>query len=226
MKSIAILLLIAFATLCQAQSVVVPRDTTATASESDILKCRQPKKGLYRSYEEFRRNAPSITRDFAVISNDNGKSKWAGDGFSIEMKDTLISPRIIQREMWGFCDGKTIFVNAHNFQRGYGFHPLLHVGRYAYLEGVDPMAESTEKLSGVRASFVNVADNKLGYLLNLNNGKFYPLNQEDLEKILSQDPVLFGQFQREDKRGDKAPRRELMFRYVRLYNERHPEEIK
>jgi hypothetical protein len=214
------------ACLSRAQSVVVPRDSVRAAPEKDILKCRQLQKGLYRSYEEFRHNAPSITRDFAVISNDNKKNKWAGNGFSVEMKDTLISPRIIQREMWGFCDGKTIFVNAHNFQRSYGFHPLLHLGRYAYLEGIDPMAESTEKLSGVRTSFVNVADNKLGYLLNLNNGKFYPLHQEDLEKILSQDPVLFGQFQREDKRGDKATRRELMFRYVKLYNERHPEEIK
>lgn len=225
MKSLLILIFFSFSTLGWSQSVVVPRDSARFASEKDIVKCSQPKKGLYRSFEEFRRNSPSITRDFKVVSR-KGNKKHEDGGFDIVLNDTLISPRIVHKEMWGFSTGKAIYVNAHNFQRGHGFYELLHIGRYSYVEGTDPMATPTKKLSGTTASFASRTDNKMGYLLNLNNGKFYLLNQEALEKILFQDTALLQQFQQEDKRGDKATRRELMFRYVRLYNERHAQEIK
>jgi hypothetical protein len=225
MKRILILFFLSLSTQGHSQSVVVPLDSARHSAEKDIVKCSQPKKGFYRSFEEFRRNAPSITRDFELVSRKETK-KRDSNGFEIVLKDTLVSERILQKEMWGFSTGNKVYVNAHNFQRGYGFHELLHIGRYSYVEGIDPMATSAKKLSGTTASFISHADNKIGFLLNLNNGKFYELNQEMVEQILSKDPVLLQQFQQEDKRGDKATRRELMFRYVRLYNERHPEEIK
>jgi hypothetical protein len=225
MKLLLICIFLSFSPFAWSQSVVVPRDSAGFASEKDIVKCSQPQKGLYRSFEEFRRNAPSITRDFELVSRKGNRKQEEG-GFDIVLKDTLISPRIVHKEMWGFCTGKAVYVNAHNFQRGHGFYELLHIGRYSYVEGIDPMAAPTKKLSGTTASFASRTDHKVGYLLNLNNGKFYLLNQEALEKILSQDTALLQQFQQEDKRGDKATRRELMFRYVRLYNERHAQEIK
>lgn len=224
MKPLLIFIFLSCSTLGWSQSVVVPRDAAQSAAEKDIVKCSQPKKGLYRSFEEFRRNSPSITRDFELV-NRSGNQKPADGGLDLVLKDTLVSPRIVHKEMWGFSTGKAVYVNAHNFQRGDGFYELLHVGRYSYVEGLDPMAP-TKKRSGTTAAFASRTDNKVGYLLNLNNGKFYLLNQEALEKILSQDAALLQQFQQEDKRGDKATRRELMFRYVRLYNERHAQEIK
>jgi len=225
MKPLLILIFLSCSTFGWSQSVIVPRDSAGLASEKDIVKCSRPKKGLYRSFEEFRRNAPSIIRDFELV-NRQGNKKHEEDGFDIVLKDTLISQRVVHKEMWGFSTGKTVYVNAHNFQRGHGFYELLHIGRYSYVEGTDPMARPTKKLSGTTATFASRTDHKMGYLLNLNNGKFYLLNQEALEKILSQDAALLRQFQQEDKQGDKTTRRELMFRYVRLYNERHAQEIK
>jgi len=101
-----------------------------------ILKTAVYKKGVYKSFNEFRNNAPSI--DSFTISTDKMKVNegnnllidpeslaWKGFQtkntavFLYDENNNLISPSGI----FGYCDGKTIWI-----QHGAFFYPLVKTG--------------------------------------------------------------------------------------------------
>jgi hypothetical protein len=71
-----------------------------------ILQNPEPVKGLYLSYDDFRNNKPHVIDfvvekgskgDFLYIKNDKGD-------------------QILQHELWGYCDGKDMFIfSANNY---------------------------------------------------------------------------------------------------------------
>ena len=77
-----------------------------------ILTASNYVRGVYRNWQEFRRNMPSI-RKFRV------KTVRSGGYFLIDSSNNVITPSTI----FGFCDGQTIWLQSGDF--GY---PLYKVG--------------------------------------------------------------------------------------------------
>jgi hypothetical protein len=78
------------------------------------------KKGVYKNFDEFRMNEPSMV-DFEFR-----KGKW-GDILFVKKGNEEYPAR----DTWGFCDGKNIFINS-----GDKYSKLIQSGNSFYFEGI------------------------------------------------------------------------------------------
>ncbi len=60
-----------------------------------------PKKGLYNSFEQFKRNKPTV-ENFLIRDNNNEPSTL----FSVDD----MGNQTLERNAWGFCDGKDMYI--------------------------------------------------------------------------------------------------------------------
>jgi len=78
------------------------------------------RKGVYLSFEEFKNNKPSIA-EFSVRKGKETDELYIKDAGG---KD------IIDRDLWGYCDGKNYYIRADE-----SYFPLVRIGNTFYLNG-------------------------------------------------------------------------------------------
>ncbi len=87
--------------------------------QEKIYNTKELKMGLYKTYEEFINNSPSITTAFIVRQKNN-----MGEHYTFDTKDGSKVGKV-----FGFCDGTIIYVHGLRLE---GFHKLDYVGRYSF----------------------------------------------------------------------------------------------
>lgn len=80
-----------------------------------------PKRGIYRTYEEFLANSPGIIDSFYVQTKDN---------VSYNPKRSVNDFKV--RKVWGFSDGKKVYIGQQNY-----FFPLEYVDNELRFIGYD-----------------------------------------------------------------------------------------
>lgn len=170
-------------------------------------------RGIYKTYDEFKNNSPSIPLDFDIVSADTGVlyrlkiDKEKTDLFGV---------------VWGFCDGKNSYINLdYNMSRKRIFRPgslfskITYLGRYCYFRNYQP---------GTGLIFRAL----LAYVIEINTGDELCLNceinfgfikQSQFKKILTKDSELWDEYKR-DKSGE-----DLFLKYIKKYSERYRDEV-
>jgi hypothetical protein len=215
------------ATLCcafsQADSQTVPRILTST----------EYKKGIYRTYSEFLQNSPSIQGEFSYATRSSDRKIERDVAvYYLKLPDSAMRARDMRR-LWGFCDGRNIFVNeARVFNiketaaRDFGnnqrpkFRKFQHIGRYSYLFALpadNPTVAATPGGVLFLPDVARMIDEEEPFILNINNGRFFLLNKTSLTKILQKDKALLEEYNLAEKR-----RRESTFvDFIEKYNATH-----
>jgi hypothetical protein len=188
--------------------------------QDDILKDTVHRYGIYRAFEEFRRNTPSITQDFVFTKTKPS----AGKPFLEKEKNQLLlldpkgrTSRVLDK-IWGFCDSSGVYIYFEDtYQLGKRYNKLRSLDRYCYFVDEYYMDEKTARK--------NKADHgsrliRLDYLLNINDGQAYEFTVEALRRILSKDPELLSQFEKEQKPGVTK------YAYLDKFNQRNRSTIK
>lgn len=179
----------------------------------DLLTTKSFRYGIYKTFQEFRDNAPSITSEFKI--------KTIGEGKYLHylLFDKRGRP---VRDVYGFSDGKKIYVNAANYsqpvnvvssdasaasyQQQVYFMPVLTLGKVCYLE--DFVARSKvaamETISplkvfhrGAQEVGEGIAEKNPGWVIYLpdDDGYVHLLNKETLGTILKMGaPDLYAEF--------------------------------
>jgi hypothetical protein len=176
--------------------------------------------GLYLGYQDFRYNWP-IPKE-KIITKINKEqldfySKLIEDGMiEYEERDGSIS-KIKAEHVWGYCQNNIIFINQDkNFYRipvfgsisnfigtvevvnySRGFDPLMNV----------PMGNTAYKTREIRQ-----------FLFDFYSGEIVPFSIEQTEEYLKRDEAVFKEFSTLNRKKKK----EQAFKYIRLYNEKHP----
>jgi hypothetical protein len=65
------------------------------------------KRGVYKTFEEFKNNAPTFAHSFYVSEKERKRKKWKGT-FSYTPRFTETDQKI--KKVWGFCDGTTVYI--------------------------------------------------------------------------------------------------------------------
>jgi len=132
-----------------------------------ILKATNLKYGVYESFEEFKKNDPSI------LAFEYKKGKF-GDMLYVK-KDGNEYP---DRTAWGFCDGKNLFINS-----GDKFSELIRDCNTFYFQGIKSVAKEAKHIfmkssgfnyltnTGLKKTVYNV-DNRY-YQVDMETGKVY-----------------------------------------------------
>ncbi len=98
--------------------------------QEKIYNTKEFKEGLYKTYEEFINNSPSITTAFTVRQKNN-----MGEHYTFDMIDGSKVGKV-----FGFCDGITIYVHGLRLE---GFHKLDYVGPYSFFVFEQPRYSMT-----------------------------------------------------------------------------------
>lgn len=176
------------------------------------------KKGIYKTFDEFRSNSPSIPLDYEII-----KVNDIAFQLKIDKEKTDYYGAI-----WGFCDGKKVYINldfdmsGRSRFRPYSYFGILqNIGRYCYF--LFPQVAYTN----INAMIIN-GRNPLPHVVDINNGKVLCLNcdmnagflkQSHFKKILTHDPDLWTIYKNDKSNGD------LFLKYIKIFCEKYSDEI-
>jgi hypothetical protein len=127
-----------------------------------ILTQTEYKKGVYKTFDEFKNNTPSI-KEFQF------KKGSAGDILYV----TENGQEYPERTAWGFCDGKDIFINS-----GDKYSQLVNQGRTFYFKGIKSI-DRNGKHRFMKSSMLNLITNtgekKTSYNMEY---KYYMIDME------------------------------------------------
>jgi len=176
--------------------------------------------GIYNSYKEFRYNWP-IDKDKIVTNLPKDQLDFFSkltESDIIEYKERDGSLEKIKTEkIWGYCQNNVIFINQDkNFFRIPVFGAISNfigtVEVVSYSRGYDPFMNTP----------INSTANKTReirqYLFDFYSGEIVQYSIDKMEEYLKRDAVLYKEFIALSKNKKK----EFAFKYMRLYNEKHP----
>ncbi len=169
-----------------------------------IINTTAYQKGIYKTFEEFKYNNPSIRDKFTF----DKKNLWVTD------KKTGKQRKIRKSEIWGFSDGTKIFVSWRKYNE------ILEKGRYCYFkEKGTRIAFGTTTFPFMILPIPYPYNDEI--IINYNTGKTFFLSKRLIKKILtSDDPELLTEFKKESQKNKK------LAEYIIKYNDRNVSKIK
>lgn len=169
------------------------------------------KSGIYRTFEEFKNNDPSIPAS-AIIRGNQGEqvliSNLLGDEKIYYYNDNLHKKvRLRKGEFWGYCSHNVVYIYSNNF-----FNQLFRIGSISYFvetgnalffNANDPVARRTHTFK----------------YLDFRNGRTYDFNTFIFEELIKDDKELYDEFIGLKR---KSKKKKAMYQFLNRYNERHP----
>ena len=147
---------------------------------NNILSTKKFRKGIYYSFKEFRDNSPSTTNEFRVEA----------DSSKFDRYKLLSATNKKIKNVYGFCDGSYLYLNARTYGQGSYFVRILALGKIIYFEDK----------RGKKNAFANENPGWVIYMAD-ETGEPFILDHVTLSSILKEaDPQLNQEFKsRKDK---------------------------
>jgi hypothetical protein len=177
---------------------------------TSVYDTHQYKKGVYKSFEEFRSNNPSENGNLVVKDKTPAAQIYLlSSRNQLMIKDSTGKEHKVKK-FWGFCDGTSIYIKDN------GLNKLDEIGYYCLYQvhaiTSAPVNRGTEGMVFENTPPVSV--NKR--VLNLVTGDVYDLTLFNLRKyILPQDTALLHEFIDDPKNKQK-----LVY-YIQKFNQRN-----
>lgn len=184
-------------------------------------------KGIYKSFDEFRRNAPSIPlTDGTPIEYDVEESLYQKDIPVAKLDCDSVNPAEKKTPVWGFCDGKSVYISRESkFDKDITYDKVQYLGRYMYYKYIHKSTASATNtgpgsstggyvMGGARAKTV------VDKVIDINTGETFELSNQKLLKILKNDKALTAAFNKEKHK------ERVQVPYLIKYSDKHKEQIK
>ncbi len=188
--------------------------------QNDIARTDSLRKGIYMNFNEFRRNNPSDRNEFHFFqTSPSAVAKGALPNFLYQVNATSGQNDTITHGIWGFCNGNQIYklVEGDSIVPSY-YSKILYVGRYCYYE--DHVIFSIDAGGLLTANPTIKREKVISYVININNGKEFRIDDKMMGSILKDDQELYDQYKNEKKR-------HLTYgKYIELYSEKNVDQIK
>jgi hypothetical protein len=194
-KLIIILILFCFCLTGYSQRIEMPISTEV------------PKRGIYKTFEEFKFNVPSVTDSFYLDNKIRTQKNWEG---TISYTPRYASNNKKAKKIWGFSDGQKVYT-FHQWEFFQVKLDTSSVGFYAYEELDNSGAVAAGLIGGAIGGGIyaavaidNAKKKKVYYTLNSLNGKLNSINEiGDSLNVDSQFTKLI--LYRRDKKEKKDP---------------------
>jgi hypothetical protein len=176
----------------------------------NIYDTHQYTKGVYKSFEEFRNNAPSETGNVIIKGKTNAAQVYllSAPTELLYIDSTGKEKKI--KKYWGYCDGANIFVRDNGLQK------IDEIGYYCIYQ-VRAISSSTPNRATEGMIFPNTPPAIVSKkVINLATGDFYDLTLFNMKKyILPKDTALTREFYQDPKN------KERLVYYVQKFNKRN-----
>ena len=188
---------------------------------SDILTTPKFRYGIYQKFSEFKLNTPSITSGFTIKID-------SGDFLRYSLYD-LRGKKI--KNVYGFSDGKSIFINAKVYGQSNYFVPFLMLGQILYFE--DNVAKINAYSTQLGLSMYGVAGATVSFFIGQakanqnpgwvmffpdNDGNAYMLSRQTMKSILTEyDIELLERYNKEPEKNNYK----TLIKYLLEFNQRN-----
>jgi len=172
------------------------------------------KRGIYKTFDEFKTNTPSLDLSYEIKGYVNAlESPYHDSIYNLKIEKNKTKEIGL---VWGFCDGKNVYVNMSRdyfsgkkvFKPGSDFYKLLLVDRYCYFIYVD----------------IDHGCQQAPYVIDFNDDNEMCLNcslvHHYFDDILSLDRDLWNEYKNDKSKSD------LYLKYLTLFSKKHKEDIK
>jgi hypothetical protein len=198
------------------------------SSEGEETQVFRAEPGLYLTYQDFLTNHPippdqiQTTRDY--LDRDFYFQLAKERDFSFT--DNGVTKTLTISSVWGYCDGKAIFINREFFPNGFldgrdvSDEKFARINIFGRLSLVFYFKETPPQLNnyGVGTYGVDAGKSKpKELLLDTRDGTFHKANLQTFEKLIADDEELLQEFK--NHRKDKDVK---LYIYLKKFNERHP----
>jgi len=178
-----------------------------TQSQCLIVNESKYKAGIYKSFEEFKYNNPSIEYNYDIISSVR-RSGMLSSSSSTSTYRIAITKEIGKSigRVFGFCDGENVYINFANPNLGpkTDFFKIECFGRYCYFKEVNNYSSGPYNTSSI-AIVENVID--------INSGKVIAINKKSLQKLIANDDELLNEFKNDSHKNEKLKEYIIKFNF-------------
>lgn len=207
---------------------------SVTVSKPSILNADTLIQGIYKTFDEFRRNKPFHTGEFKILKA-NRTDKVLINGNNDELIYQNIKGKTKQhgaQRFFGYCQNDTIRITTRfRYDRfGHGnytsvcFCPIKELGHLSIIRFYRPIGLPISSRTIVGSDFAapviqdDLPFEKL-YILDFMTGEISTLRYYILhDKFSAWDRTLYAELHRSDSRNDPK----LLIEFVRRFNERNP----
>ena len=184
--------------------------------------------GIYLSFENFITNSPIDPETIVTDQNPYGA------GFYLQLfKEKTIeyvmgstSEKFRSDGIWGYCDGRSIWINREVFPAGFFTpsdvteHPFAKIsfpGELSLVHFVRNHAPQANQWGGVSSG----SSKPLEFILDTRDGKIHKATLKNLERLIENDPDLLNEFRKQKKDIDIK-----LYVFLRKYNQKYPFEFR
>lgn len=168
--------------------------------------------GIYRDFQSFRNNAPSIPLEELTDEQDIAIREIRASNRFFHVDGTGERKEIDLDKAWGFCDNDIVFLRT-----GDGFYRIGMMGTLAHVLFEYNYRDWDPSYYPYGGTTVNTAQAE--YVLNMTTGEFSDFTAATMEKALADDEILKPQW---DEIPPKKRKGEVLYLFLRRYNDRHP----
>ena len=122
--------------------------------------------------------------------------------------------------IYGFSDGKSIYVKRYINNQYYTFIPIEILGRYSYI-GKKYESQGVPFILPFAFGYFTIPYQE-DYILNLSSGAEHPLKEETLKLILLSDQELYNAYQNQPY----EKREETKLYWLEQFNKRYKDRVK
>lgn len=157
------------------------------------------KAGIYKTFEEFKFNSPSIVFNYKINIKNKGYGTLGLEGrmdfYRIEIERKVAKS---MGNVFGFSDGRNVYINEEYPQLGprADFSKIQYFGKYCYFEGFAYTVVYTPSGSTTVAE----VDEKM---IDINSGEVIHLRKKTMRELLANDPKLLEEFNNETQKNKK-----------------------
>lgn len=180
--------------------------------------------GIYLEFEDFLKNEP-VVLGMGKQLNHQYYYEMLDDGLiEVHLKDSVYE--IDPKDLWGFADGKSVFVNklvmpvsAFEF-RDDAKMPWARVnivGKICLIHYIPYMSGKVVRRPSGAMSVGGTRNRPSEYIMDMRNGRFYRPTLDNLERLIQDDGQLLEEFHNSEE--DRVVK---FYSFLKRYNERHP----
>ena len=163
-------------------------------------------RGIYKSFDEFKNNSPSVLIDFTIEEKSTGTGSFGAGEKVIQYKIKVANDKKSQIDsIWGFCDGQDVY--RHDVRNVWFtvYSPIVELTSYPYYKGI-------------QYSFSNGGNYIAEYVIDIHDGSETLLTVSMIKKLLKKnDPELYDKFRQE------VDKKQMIYKYYVQYKKRNPE---
>ena len=183
-------------------------------------------KGIYRTFEEFKNNAPSIPFSALIIDKEESVGIFEDLHVYYQLKFTDSLPCSKQTVIWGFCDGNAFFISrSYKFDKNNLYDRIISSGKVIFYESTEWRTVSSSTMLPMAGGGMMAGGNTrkrflVAFIMDVNTGVKQRLTEALVREIIADDKTLSLAFEKE------VDKNRVLRDYVIFYTEKYPGEVK